>query len=42
MACLRQLGKECWAYAYRLDDLLGEEWPRAMLPAPQPPATFRR
>ena len=42
MAWLRQLGKECWAYAYRLDDLLGEEWPRAMLPAPQPPATFRR
>jgi hypothetical protein len=41
MAWLRQLGKHCWAYAHRLDDLLGEDWPRAMLLAPQPPATFR-
>jgi hypothetical protein len=40
MAWLRQLGNECWTYAHKLDDLLGEDWPRAMLPAPQPRATF--
>ncbi len=42
MSWLKQLGTRCWAYAHRLDDLLGEDWPRAMLPAQQPPATFRR
>ncbi len=39
---LKQVGNRCWTYAGRLDDLLAEDWPRAMLPAPQPPVAFRR
>jgi len=42
MSWLKQLGGRCWAYSYRLDELLGEDWPRAMLLAESPPAVFGR
>lgn len=41
LADVEKLRRRCWAYAMRLDDLLGERWPRAMLPPREPPAAFR-
>jgi len=39
---LRTLADRCWSYAQRLDDLIGEDWSRAMLPAPSIPEAFKR
>ena len=39
---LRALEKQCWEFARKLDQLTGESWPRAVLPAPEAPMAFRR
>ena len=39
---LRALEKQCWEFDRKLDHLIGENWPRAVLPAPEIPMSFRR
>lgn len=39
---LRALEKLCWEFDRKLDQLAGESWPRAVLPAPEVPIAFRR
>lgn len=40
---LARLAVQCWELVRRLDELLGEDWPRAMLPSgPSLPEAFRR
>lgn len=40
---LKDVNTRCWVYATRLNDLLGKDWTRAILPPTEdPPSVFRR
>lgn len=39
---VQQTADQCWEYVDRIHTLIGDRWPRAVLPAPELPEPFRR